>query len=1102
MRRHHVALVGLFVLVPGAAFADWPMVRHDAKRTASATGTADLSKPTPFFRAFLGGRLTGLGMMRIGDAPDGKAQVALVAGGRLLAKKADGSVSWQTTSLGLGALGGVDDFDGDGVLDVVAYSDDRAYIFNARTGALEWAEAEGEMGTLGGIRIGDVDGDKKPELIVQECGCCGVNSGKTGFAYTFAAGFAAAKQLWSLPSVGCGGYQALTLFDADNDGTLEVTLATPNTMQIVDGKTGAVSATSPDLGGIRTPFAECMPANVDGLPGEELVCINRLAAAAPKGHRVFALKYSKGATPSLAVLWDRDIGDTDGKLVPASELTVDLDGDGKLEVVLSSDVAGSSTLFVLDAATGVTLAESASQRVVGVAPVRDSKKPSILTTSGGKLQVHSFVRGTPSTLKKELELDGTFATAAPDGQRLKRSFLNARTVATDLDGDGTAELVTYKGLPATEVVAYSLTGTTAKAVGSYVLPAATEPTATWVVDPFDRPFQQVVVARNDGVLQFLDKGLKSTTADGITFGGYHVPGAWRGFFAGPVVGSLDPAKKEQSVLVVDSRGALLRLDLKDATFTGGATPLWVRANTISPAVVPNLVGVGKPGIACRSVQTPVTDPIQYQVSALKPDGTAHWSTPVEGLVLSDVLPANLDGDAVPDLVFQWGKESDSLLLTRALKGTDGTALWTSTAVSPGSGRQVAGYAVGDWNGDKVDDVVYQAAALRVLDGKTGVETANGGSPFSYAMPILHDADGDGAPDVTLHGGFEAARTWKHDLSTTLWKGAEDNPYPYGSVVKCGGVDHFVGGSWKNRARLTSTATSGATVGEAKWLVLAGGVAYVDEAAAASAKAPIRQLTAANAHSNLDGTGAPSVAVGSADGFVYVVDPCAMKLRYAVDMGAPVGEVVFGDTDGDGKDEMLVSVADGYLYGLRNATLAAPKDVLDLEPGAPGTADVDITASGTSLMARWSAVEGADGYEVAVSLDGKYLTTPAWQSVGNVTQTTVSGLALVPGSKYLFGVRAKSATKGVSPDGVSDGVTYLPAGDAGVDAGETGPTDGGFDGGVVEAGSDGGATGGDGLEGGGGCGCRVSNATPAAPVALLTLALAALRRRRRSQPTAN
>jgi len=89
-------------------------------------------------------------------------------------------------------------------------------------------------------------------------------------------------------------------------------------------------------------------------------------------------------------------------------------------------------------------------------------------------------------------------------------------------------------------------------------------------------------------------------------------------------------------------------------------------------------------------------------------------------------------------------------------------------------------------------------------------------------------------------------------------------------------------------------------------------------------------------------------------------------------------VIFADTDGDGLDELLASVANGFLYGLKHAPVNPPANVIDIDPPA-GIVDEDVDEIETTgtLYARWDAVDGADGYEVAVVRpDGTgYVTDP-------------------------------------------------------------------------------------------------------------------------------
>src|SRR5207244_4024173 len=119
-------------------------------------------------------------------------------------------------------------------------------------------------------------------------------------------------------------------------------------------------------------------------------------------------------------------------------------------------------------------------------------------------------------------------------------------------------------------------------------------------------------------------------------------------------------------------------------------------------------------------------------------------------------------------------------------------------------------------------------------------------------------------------------------------------------------------------------------------------------------------------------------------------------------------------------EIVVTVADGFLYGLRQQLLAAPAPVADLDGldgqgGQGGDVDVDQLTTVDSLYAAWTPVGSATAYEVAVvTPSGSYVTQPEWQNVGDVTRTARGGLPLVDGHRYLFAVRALSH-KGASTE---------------------------------------------------------------------------------------
>ncbi|MFO0761976.1 MAG: VCBS repeat-containing protein [Byssovorax sp.] len=1021
-----LAFAGVACALP--AEASWPMARHDAKRTGAATGTSDITAPVPYWRTYLGGSISSLGMVSADVNGDGKVEVVYVTGGRMVAKLADDSPVWETPPLGIGSIVGLDDVNGDGLLDIVVSASNHAYVFAAATGALEWAEEDGEMGTLGAVRMGDVNGDGRPDVIVQECGCCGVNSGKTGFAYAFAMDFSPSK-LWAMPSVACGGSRALSLVDADGQGPLEVLISTYQTLQLLDGVTGNILATTPQLG-TWTSVSFCRGVNLDAMPGDELVCIvNSSDLPAVNQRKAYAVKYDPVAK-TLLPMWSQVMAPDAGGDMAWVDPIIDLDADGMVELILSSkDAAGTWTTHVLDAATGASLATLPGERIAGAAPVADPTHSLVFTTGAAGLSAWTFVRQNNPAAALAWSLPDRTVVNVPDFARVRTTTLYSRTAVIDLDADGTGDLLASKQAGGASIEAYKATGAMPMLLAEHPFPADIDPLVTWVVPPITKAYPQLAVATNDGYLTIYDKSFLATNADpaqgrpGLRIGGYYAAGAWRDLQRSPVVGSFDGGAAE-SIVVRDSRGALLRFDPKEASLVSPPAKTWQKTHAFAPAIVAGLDGQ-KPGIACFGNPEPVPIPATYLVEALHDDGSVIWQQPVETTPFNDVVPANLNGDATPDLVVQWGDPGDVLLRTRGISGTDGTTLWNAAPVSPGSGRQPAGVTVVDWNGDGKDDVLHQAAGTKVLTGVDGTQLAAGGSGDSYFLPLVYDVNGDGVNEVTLQGGFSPARTYNHNLSTTVWvSNDDDRPYPYGAVAVCNGTPVLVEGSWQHPSRLKMTKMGGAQAGTFVTVVLAGGALYADEAAAAAANARMGQLTSATVHDNLSGQGRPSALVGSGDGYLYGLNPCAATLDFTYGFNAAVGEAVYGDTDGDGRDEILVSVADGFLYDLKNAALPPPGEVLDTDPdNGVNNVDIDVIMTEKKLSCAWKPVMGAAAYEVAIlNAGGGFVTSPHWINVGNVVSASLSPLALVEGAVYLCAVRALDAMGHASTDAVSDGVT--------------------------------------------------------------------------------
>jgi MYXO-CTERM domain-containing protein len=1144
MRTHFgsVAALALALSASFSARADWPVARHDARRTGASDATSDIVKPAVYWRTYLGGTVSPTGMIATDVDSDGKTEVVFVTGGTLVAKTPADKIVWRTPPVGIVGLVGVDDLDGDGTRDVVCYSVDHAYVVNGKTGAFSWVEPDGEMGSLGGMRMADLSGDGKPDLLIEESACGGVNSGQPGFVYSFGGGFGAATLLWKLPQRAHCGSSATTIADLDGNGALEVVLGHTTGYIVLDGATGAQVGASGAVG-TRIDFTSCLPKSVDGLPGEELVCVQNYNQGPGQGGRqVFVVKWTGGA---LAPLWQKPLGDYDGGDVSVGpEIAADLDGDGKMEVVASGMAAGGTwTGLVLDAVSGAELGKMPGFRVAGTAPVAAATTSLVLTTSGTSLKVWTFDRSQAFPLVGGWTLPDRVVATQPDWARVRRTSVHSAMLLYDQNGDGVFDLLTHKASTGAELACHAAAGGAPKLLATYAFPAATDPIATWVTPPINRAYDQVSIARNDGWLTILDKDLQPTNGSdsgpGMRIGGYYSgPGGSIG--RAPLSAALDAGKK-QSVIVPDSRGAMLRIDPDGATNTVPPKPVWARTHVSTATVVPGLDSA-KPAIAALGVVEPVKTPADHVVTAIRAgSGTSIWSVAVPRRPIYDLVAGPIDADAVPDLVVQWF-DTDTYTHTRALAGTDGTALWDAPPVLLSWGMMPM--AAADWDADGSLDVLSVLNSLRAYTGKGGAVLASNPAFFAYFMPTLYDVDGDGALEVTLHGGYYPARTLRHDLNTPVWVGTEDDrPYPYGAIAACPSGPVLVEGSSQFPSRLKITQLGGGSAGQAQAFWLASGQKFATEADMKAAKALRGWLGNVSVEKSLGGGATPTALVGSTDGWMYAIDPCSGNVAFVHDFGAEVGEAVFGDSDGDGRDEILVSVADGFLYGLRNEALAAPAWIWDVDPDhGVVNADVDEEYTVSKLTAKWAAVAGADGYEIAVVGPGSnVISNPAWIPVGNVTQFSVQGLALQEETTYWIGVRATSNTKGLGADSTSDGVlvhfAYADAGAdgdapgkdaaggasgqdgsgtdvkadgaAGVDAGKGAeggaPADGLAAGGEAGAGGTAGtgASGAPGLpavvEAGsdGGCGCRVAAArSSAGALALLALLAGVAARRRR------
>ena len=1074
-------------LLPALAHADWPLQRHDRARTGAASGASDIADPAAYYRYYLGGSLGASAMMPFDVDADGSVDVIMVTGGRVVARTVTDGDLWSSAPRGFDRLVGLADLNGDGALDLAVSSSDRAFVLDPRTGEVLWGEPAGELGTLGGTRLADFDDDGTTDLLVAECGCCGVNSGYPGAIYTFADGFAAARRLWEIPNVHCGFSRAITVLDIDGVGPPEVVIPTNTTLRVWSPATGALVAESASLGGFAY-WNFCYPANVDADPAEELACV-RLDnnSAVTDRWRVTVLDHDGAG--GLTTLWSSVLAPDDGGNLRVADPVADLDGDGAQELVVAVFSSGAWETRIFDAASGAV--EATIPGAIAVGHFAHGGGRQLVTRSEGALSGWTF-DGASATSTWSLGDHDAFG-----GWSFDRAAVQSRPdtlVTLDLDMDGDQDLLTVaRAGAASRLVAYAVDAGALSELARHDIAAGTRAQAAFTIPPVTASNATLAVSYSDGFMVIHDRDLLPTVAGGefevarLRTGGYYASGAWRDLQRGPVTAALEAGAPE-AIVLSDARGALVRLDASDASWASPPRRVWERLFTTAPSIVDGLVD-GSRAIACLAQRSPGAPAGGTDVAVVTPDGEERWRVPAPDAPILDLVPARLDGDAVPDLVFHWGEPSNTLTRIRAISGADGATLWDAAPVETGSGRQAAGLAVGRFDADDRDDVYWQGGGTRVLSGATGAQLAAIGGP-SYYLTTLYDVDDEPRDEIVLHGGFSPVGIVEDDLSGLLWQSADDDrPYPYGSVVECPGDRAvLISGSWQHPARLKMTDLRGPTRGAETTLHLGSGARYDTRADLDDASAFAGQLTSVVAHEDLASDGAPAALVGSTDGWLYWVSACDGALVHALDFGVAVGQASFADTDRDGLDEILVSVADGFLYGITQRHADTPTGVIDVDPSDPASdVDSDFITTTDTWIARWDAVDGALRYEVGLfDASGSPLLDERWRDVGTDTEATLTGLALANGRRYYVGVRAYSA-EGPSVDGVSDGaVVRFPApvtdgGPPGSDAGVRPMSDASVEPPPEDT---------------GGCGCRTSG-QGAPPIAwCLALLGAVLLRRRR------
>ena len=260
-------------------------------------------------------------------------------------------------------------------------------------------------------------------------------------------------------------------------------------------------------------------------------------------------------------------------------------------------------------------------------------------------------------------------------------------------------------------------------------------------------------------------------------------------------------------------------------------------------------------------------------------------------------------------------------------------------------------ATGAAGTDGIDEVVINSQNLVEVHSVAQGLLFSTLAGFPHGVGASGDVDGDGDLEVvatvsaTVNNQVEVFDDLDQSTATTLW-GPQllDLPTGVAQVLALAEVDDNAGVDLlyitAGAALLALRGDTGAEIRDRVYL--SGGA--LSTSPTAGAAVPISILAI-----DVDDDGYEEAIVGTIDGWIYAVDvatddPAAPGLAWAIEAGAAVRALAAADTDGDGYDEILVSTDNG-----RGSVIDGVGVALTIEEPAEGDCIPSSTfaVSGTS-----------------------------------------------------------------------------------------------------------------------------------------------------------
>lgn len=448
------------------------------------------------------------------------------------------------------------------------------------------------------------------------------------------------------------------------------------------------------------------------------------------------------------------------------------------------------------------------------------------------------------------------------------------------------------------------------------------------------------------------------------------------------------------------------------------------------------------------------------IYALNPNGTLLWQYYLAGQVTSSpAIGADSSlcvGSSDKKLYFFSGDQTPPttpVVIDDGVYSTSASTLHASwSSEDPETGIVEYRYAIGTTPGG-TDLVNWTSAGMALEITRSDLALANGAtyyfsvkawsgahlwSAVGVSDGIKLDFTGPVVQNVTDDGEFTASLTTLH----AAWSAAD----PESAVVEY----QYAIGTSPGASNIAGWASTGLATGVTRQdLSLVNGGTYFFSVKARNEAGLWGAVVSSNGIT-VDQTppGAPSVT----DDGQYTATSTSLHAAWsAVDAESGIGEYEYAIGTSPGATNVSpwtsvgaatsatrtgLALADGvtYYFTVRARNRAgmwgssASSDGIMVDASAPSlpavTDDGDYTSSADTLHASWSASDAHSGvgeYQYCIGTTPGGTDLVSWTSVGASTSVTRSGLALVNGATYYFGVRAANRAGVWSGAGVSDGI---------------------------------------------------------------------------------